>query len=486
MLHPDALVLGEAASTIALVYWLYSALLLITLVLSTPWWLWQMLRHGKYRSGWSERLGSVPKRLHAREGVPIIWIHAVSVGEVLAVTQLVAELKRQLHDYRIVISTTTDTGQKLARQKFGDDNVFRAPLDLPWAVQAFLDALRPRMLVLAESEFWPNLLHNAHRSGAAVAVVNARVSDRSLPRYKRFRALFTRVLSDVDLLLAQSEEDARRLVAIGAPAERAHVGGNLKFEVKPPPRGEIHTRLGDAIQRDSIGPVIVAGSTLEGEEAMLLDAFRAIRNRYRQAVLILAPRHPERFDSVAELLPLSGLPFVRRSQFDLPLLRNPRMSGTPEGNALVPSAGTSPVPDGSSLAGGVLLLDTIGELASVYEFADLAFIGGSLVPKGGHNVLEPAYFGVPILVGPHTENFRDIVDIFRRADALRVVTSETLTPLMLDLVENFEERERLGRNARDVMHSQQGATRRTAEALITLLPDAQSHPVNATVTEHRA
>ncbi len=164
-------------------YWVYSALLVVTLALSTPWWLWHMLRHGKYRSGWSERLGSVPKRLRRHEGAPTIWIHAVSVGEVLAVTQLVGELKQQLRDYRIVVSTTTDTGQKLAQQKFGEANVFRAPLDLPWAVQAFMDAIRPRMLVLAESEFWPNLLHSAHQSGAAVAVVNARVSDRSLPRY---------------------------------------------------------------------------------------------------------------------------------------------------------------------------------------------------------------------------------------------------------------------------------------------------------------
>jgi len=483
------------------VYWLYSALLLISLVLSAPWWLWQMLRHGKYRSGWSERLGSVPRRLRAYDGVPTIWIHAVSVGEVLAITQLVAELKSQLQDYRIVVSTTTDTGQKLARQKFGDENVFRAPLDLPWAVQAFLDALRPRMLVLAESEFWPNLLHCGHEASVAVAVVNARVSDRSLPRYKRFRWLFARVLANVDLLLAQSEEDARRLVAIGAPAELIHVGGNLKFEVKPPARGEIHAWLADAMQHEGIGPVIVAGSTLEGEEAMLLDAFRAVRERYPQALLIVAPRHPERFESVAALLASSGLPFVRRSQLnfpliptagmsgaadDLPFIRSPRMSRAPGGNALIPTAGTSAVPGGRSLAGCVLLLDTIGELASVYEFADMAFIGGSLVPKGGHNVLEPAYFGVPILVGPHTENFRDIIDIFRRADALRIVTAETLAPVMLDLLANVEQREHLGRNAQDVMRSQQGATRRTAEALLELLPDAQGHPVSTAATEHRA
>jgi 3-deoxy-D-manno-octulosonic-acid transferase len=465
------------------VYWIYSALLLVTLVLSAPWWLWQMLRHGKYRAGWSERLGSVPKRLRQNVSSETIWIHAVSVGEVLAITQLVAELKAQLRDYRIVVSTTTDTGQKLARQKFGEGNVFRVPLDLPWAVQAFLDALRPRMLVLAESEFWPNLLHCAHDAGVVVAVVNARVSDRSLPRYQRFRRLFTRVLANVDLLLAQSEEDARRLVAIGAPAERVHVGGNLKFDVKPPARTEINTRLAESIERDGIGPVIVAGSTLEGEEAMLLDAFRAVRERYAQAMLLLAARHPERFESVAVLLASSGLPFQRRSQWnDLPLIPTEGMGGAPGNLPPISTAGMRAAPADTSLAGGVLLLDSIGELAGLYEFADLAFIGGSLVPKGGHNVLEPAYFGVPILVGPHTENFRDIIEIFRRADALRVVTSQTLTQTVLTLLDNYQERERLGRNAEEVMRSQQGATRRTVEALLNLLPKpSRRQPAEATV-----
>jgi 3-deoxy-D-manno-octulosonic-acid transferase len=418
-----------------------------------------MLHHGKYRSGWSERLGSVPTRLRGHKAMPILWIHAVSVGEVLAISELVAELKAELRNYEILVSTTTDTGQKLARQKFGEENVFRAPLDLPWAVQSFLDVLRPRMLVLAESEFWPNLLHKAHESGAAVAVVNARVSDRSLPRYKRFRRLFTPVLANVDLLLAQSEEDARRLVAIGARVESVYVGGNLKFEVKPPARGEIHTTLAGAIHRDNIGPVIVAGSTLEGEESMVVEAFSAVRERYPKAMVILAPRHPERFDSVAALLASSDLPYVRRSQL---------------------------APDGSLLHRGVLLLDSIGELAGIYEFADLAFIGGSLVPKGGHNVLEPAHFGVPILAGPHTENFRDIVDIFRRADALRVVTPETLSSVMLDLLANVEERERLGHNAQAVMRSQQGATKRTAKALLALLNEVQTDAVNTATTEHHA
>jgi 3-deoxy-D-manno-octulosonic-acid transferase len=424
------------------VYVGYSALLLLLLLLSVPWWLWQMLRHGKYRAGWSERLGSVPRRLRTGK-IETIWIHAVSVGEVLAITRVVDELRTQLPHWRLVVSTTTDTGQKLARQKFGHENVFYLPLDLPWAVQAYVDALQPRLLVLAESEFWPNLLHCTCQSGAAIAVVNARVSDRSLPRYLRFRRFFERVLDDVSVFLAQSPEDATRLVAIGAPSALVHVGGNLKFDVAPPRRVEIVDRIAEEIRRENLGPVIVAGSTLDGEETMLLKAFRAVCEQQPSAMLLLAPRHPERFAGVAALLASSGIQFQRRSQW----------SGEP----LVP--------------GSVLLLDTIGELASSYQFADLALVGGSLVPKGGHNILEPAYLGVPILVGSHTENFRDIVEIFRRADAVTVVTLQTLTTTILNLLSKPEERARLGRNAKEVLREQQGATRRAVDAILGLLRD---------------
>src|SRR5450631_4143106 len=249
------------------VYFVYSALLLLALLLSTPWWLLEMARHGKYRIGWRERLGMVPNRLFDRVSPDTIWIHAVSVGEVLAVSRMVDELKARLPGWRVVISTTTDTGQKLARQRFGDSDVFYFPLDFGFAVGAYLQALRPKLLVLAESEFWPNLLHEARLSGAATAVVNARVSDRSLPRYQRFRKLLERVMQNVDVFLAQSDEDARRLVQIGAPAERVHVGGNLKFEVKPPEEPPIFARFGAAVRREEIGPLMVAGSTLDGEEA---------------------------------------------------------------------------------------------------------------------------------------------------------------------------------------------------------------------------
>ena len=369
---------------------------------------------------------------------------------------MVEELKASLPGWRVVVSTTTDTGQALARQRFGDSNVFYFPLDLSFAVKAYLRALKPKLLVLAESEFWPNLLHQAHEMGVPVAVVNARVSDRSLPRYLRFRSLLRGVMRDVDVFLAQSEEDAQRLVEIGAPPERVHVGGNLKFEVKPAARPAIVDAFAEAVQRDPFGPVIVAGSTLDGEETIMLTCFQRVLQTYPAAVLVLAPRHPERFAAVEVLLGASGLHWQRRSSWE-----------------------------GESLQqGSVFLLDTIGELASLYQFADLAFVGGSLVPKGGHNVLEAAQFGVAILVGPFTENFRDIITIFNRGEALHMVTIASLPETMLELLANHSEREQLGRRALNVMQKQQGATERTVAALVKLL-SSEATPKVASVSVPR-
>ena len=433
-------------------YSVYSVLLLLALIFSAPWWLLEMVRHGKYRTGWRERWGGVPDRLFNQVAVNTIWIHAVSVGEVLAMSRVIEELTARLPGWRIVVSTTTDTGQRLARQRFGENDVFYFPFDLPFAVRPYLHALRPRLVVLAESEFWPNLLHLAQESGAAVAVVNARISDRSLPRYVRFRMLMERLLANAHLFLAQSEEDARRLVQIGAPAERVHVSGNLKFEVKPAGESAIAAMLKTAIAREEIGPVIVAGSTLDVEEVMLLNTFREVLTRYPGALLVLAPRHPERFGTVGSLLEGSDLRFQRRSDWD----------------------GERPI------SGSVLLLDTIGELASLYEFADVAFVGGSLVPRGGHNILEAAQFGVPILVGPHTENFRDIVQVFRDADAIRETAPPGLTSTVLRLIEDYDGRVALGQRAAAVMRAQQGTTERTVQALLELLP---GQPVAAVTSQ---
>ncbi len=437
------------------VYSLYSILLFVALVVSAPWWLLEMLRHGKYRAGLGERLGKVPERIFNQVATNTIWVHAVSVGEVLAISQVIDELMTQLPGWRVIVSTTTDTGQRLARERFGENNVFYVPVDLPFAVRAYLQALRPKLLVLAESEFWPNLLRLARLSGASVAVVNARVSDRSLPGYLRIQKLLRRVMQNVQLFLAQSEEDARRLIQVGALPERVHVSGNLKFEVKPSARPAI-TAAFAAMKRGEASPLLVAGSTLDGEETMLIDMFRQVVARHPNGVLLLAPRHPQRFEVVASLVASSGLGYKRRSHWK----------------------------ENDPIAGGVFLLDSIGELASLYEFADVAFVGGSLVPRGGHNVLEAAQFGTPILVGPHTENFRDIIDIFRRADALREVTPQSLTATVLHLLENEDERTALGRRALEVVRSQRGATEKTVSGLLELL-SAQGALSRAEATAER-
>jgi 3-deoxy-D-manno-octulosonic-acid transferase len=423
-------------------YFLWSVALALGLILGLPYWLYQMLRHGKYRQGLGERLGCVPDRLRVGSNLPVIWVHAVSVGEVIAVTGLIEQLRAH-SGRRIVVSTTTDTGQKLARQKFGPENVFYFPVDLPFAVQPYLALLRPEMMVIAETEFWPNTLRAGKRARAKIAVVNARISDKSLTGYIRFERLLSPVLNEIDLFLAQTAEDALRLKQIGAPEERIQVSGNLKFDAELPEPPEIAHTLKDQIAREGAGPVLVCGSTVEGEEPLLLGAYSNFLVAHPRSVMILAPRHPERFAEVAELLQRLSVAFIRRSLWN-----------------------------GESLAGKVLLLDSIGELTSLYGLADAAFVGGSLVARGGHNILEPARHGVPIIVGNHTENFRDIVGLFESRDAVRVVGPAELPLLLMHLFEkeNEQERKGIGARAAETVRSQRGATARTLEALEHLLP----------------
>ena len=425
-------------------YLLCSALLAVVLVLGSPYWLFEMLRHGKYRRGLWQRFGRVPKRFRTSTK-PSIWIHAVSVGEVLALSELVPALRAQFPDHRIVISTTTDTGQKLANARFGAESVFYFPLDFAFSVRRWVAALRPALIVIAETEFWPNLLRVAHQSGGRVAIVNARISDRSLPGYRRWRKVLTRVLRNVDLFLAQTPEDARRLVVIGADADRVLVGGNLKYDVPSPPATPIVSQLRVALAASGSGPVLVCGSTVEGEEELLAAAFQSVLASYPGAVMLLAPRHPERFDDVAGLLQQLEIKFWKRSRWN-----------------------------GGPLSGAVLLIDSIGELSSLYALADLAFVGGSLVPSGGHNIIEPAQHGVPILVGSHTENFRDIVELFQSRDAVRVVSPSDLSSVFLQLLGDENQGRELGRRAAETLESQRGATHRTLQKLRELLV-AQSH-----------
>ncbi|MBI3478220.1 MAG: 3-deoxy-D-manno-octulosonic acid transferase [Acidobacteria bacterium] len=421
-------------------YGLYSALLFLFLLLTLPYWLLQMLRHGKYRAGLSQRLGRVPSAFLTPSPKRTIWVHAVSVGEVVASSAVIEALQAKFPSHRMVVSTTTDTGQKLAARRFGADNVIYFPLDFGFAIRPYLAALRPELVVIAETEFWPNFLLLTKRSGARVAVINSRISDRSLPGYQRLHFWLPAVLKNIDLFLAQNEEDGRRLIEIGASAERVSVTGNLKFDVAPPPAPAIVASLRDSVRESATGPVLVCGSTVEDEEGSLLSAFRNLLVDHPKAVMILAPRHPERFVEVAELVEKLGFRMLRRSLW----------SGEP-------------------LAGSVFLVDSIGELAALYSLATVAFVGGSLVPRGGHNILEPAMYGVPVVTGNHYENFRDIVNYFRERNAVRVVGLAELPLVFMELIENAGERDTLGRNALAALESQRGATVRTVDALVQLM-----------------
>ena len=443
--HPKTSGAGDCLEWLDLISslysFLYSVALAVGMLASLPYWLFQMARHGKYRKGLAERLGRVPSRLQlpGREE-PAIWVHSVSVGEVLAVAGLVEELRHRFPRDRIFISTTTDTGQALARQRFGEANVFYFAMDFAFAIRPYMRALRPRLVVIAETEFWPNFLRLAHASGARIAVVNARISDRSWPRYRRFRGLLRRLLANVDLFLAQTQEDAARLRDIGAGPERVRVSGNLKFDIPAPAPPAIVESLRKSIAASAAGPVLVCGSTVDGEEPLLLKAFENLLVQHPRALMILAPRRPERFGAVAALLERMSIRFWRRSAWN-----------------------------GEALSAGVFLLDTIGELAALYALADVAFVGGSLVAHGGHNIIEPAQHGVATVVGNHTENFRDIVSLFRSRDAVRIVGPAELPLVLLELLANDAERIALGRRAAETMRSQIGATARTADELQALL-----------------
>jgi 3-deoxy-D-manno-octulosonic-acid transferase len=427
-------------------YAFYSALLALFLVLTLPYWVLQMMRHGKYRAGLRQRFGAVPPALAGRGVEPTIWVHAVSVGEVVASSAVVVALREKFPSHRVLISTTTSTGQKLAAQRFGAENVFYFPMDFALAIRPYLDALRPELVVVAETEFWPNFLRLSKRCGARVAVINCRISDRSLPGYKRFRfwlpRLLEKTLENVDIFLAQTEEDRERLIEIGAAETKITVAGNLKFDVAPPPMPKIVASLRQDFSHSGVEPVLVCGSTLEDEEGLLLSTFRNILANHPKAVMILAPRHPERFLEVAALVEQLGFRLWRRSLWS-----------------------------GEALAGGVFLVDSIGELAALYSLATVAFVGGSLVPRGGHNILEPALYGVPIVIGNHYENFRDVVNFFASRNAVRIVGLAELPLVFIELIDNINERRTLGRNALAALESQRGATDRTVAALVELMSE---------------
>jgi 3-deoxy-D-manno-octulosonic-acid transferase len=427
------------------VYLLYSFLTAVVFVVASPYFLYQALRHHKYVGSIAQRLGYLPVSFNL-DGDESIWVHAVSVGEVLSARPLISELRASYPKLRLFLSTTTLTGQELARHAVADvDGVFYFPFDWPITARRTLNVVRPRLFVMTETEIWPNLLRECKRRGVKTLMVNGRISHRSFPRYRLVRPFMKRVLADIDRFCVQGEETSRRLIELGADPARIIVTGSLKFdslESSPVP-GRGRERVLRFFRVPPGRSVIIAGSTLKGEEDPVIRAFNRIRASGMNALLVLAARHPERFDEVERLCRHEGLTVLRRSEL--------LIDTEPRADAVV--------------------LDTIGELALLYQIATVVFVGGSLVPAGGHNILEPAWYGKPVVFGPHMQNFGEIAETFlTNGAAIQVRTAGELEETMLSLIGDPVRRARVGAAARALVESNRGARDRTLVVIRDLLP----------------
>ncbi|MDN5871550.1 MAG: lipid IV(A) 3-deoxy-D-manno-octulosonic acid transferase [Nitrococcus sp.] len=428
---------------------LYSALLYLAIPAVLARLLLRSLRAPSYRRRWAERFALIPPV----PGRPI-WIHAVSVGETLAAIPLIKRLLEGHPGIPIVITTTTPTGSERVRALLGK-RVWHcyAPYDLPDVMARFFRRIEPRLIIIMETEIWPNLLAAARRRGIPVVLANARLSARSAARYRRVACLLRSALRAYHTIAAQSAADARRFRALGAPAERVQISGNVKFDLEIgagciAAGRELRARLG------AHRPVWIAASTHQGEESLVLEAHRGVRARAPQALLILAPRHPERFDAVAALCRRRGMKTACRSAGD-------SVRSTTE----------------------VYLADTMGELPQLYAAADVAFVGGSLVPVGGHNVLEAAALGLPVLVGPHVFNCAEIIACMETAEGLlRIANTASLARAVADLLVNERHRRALGERAQRQVIANKGAAQRLYEIIRALLTEP---PARAALSESR-
>jgi 3-deoxy-D-manno-octulosonic-acid transferase len=428
----------------------YRFFTLLAVFALAPYYAWRGWRRGEPWQTFRERLGHVPEAIAvAAANGRAIWIHAVSVGEVLAAQPVVERLKARYPERAIFVSTTTETGQKLARERLKPaSGVFYFPLDSTGAVRRVLRTIRPAIVIVMETEIWPNFLREAHEAGIPVVFANARISKRSFARYRRWKFLledfFTETLWNGDLFLAQTREDAARLSEMGAPEERIVVTGNLKYDAEPPALGQFGLWLAEQIKSQERWPVVVAGSVMAGEEEAVLAAWDAVQRQWRRALMVLAPRKPDRFDEAAGIAADAGWNVTRRSRLDL----------------------KSPLGENTD----ILLLDSIGELAAIYSLGDAVFVGGSLVPSGGHNVLEPAWFGRAPVFGPSMENFAKMAEDFLAANAgIRVNNGPHLGKVWVQLIENDRLREQVGSAARALSERDTGATARTLERIGEIL-----------------
>ncbi|HKE57052.1 MAG TPA: 3-deoxy-D-manno-octulosonic acid transferase, partial [Pyrinomonadaceae bacterium] len=416
-------------------YLAYSLLLTVGLLILIPRFLFHAIVHGKYIAGFRERLGSIPPIPGQKR---VIWLHCVSVGETQAARPLVERLRQEFPQFSLVVSTITLTGQKLAREVFADqvERVFYFPFDWRWTARKSIAAINPSLVLIMETELWPNFLRECQRQRLPVALVNGRISRQSFRRYQLIGFFFSRVLASLNLAVMQSETDAARIADLGLAANKIVTAGNMKFDSKPIAASVETTRqLRERFALDNSAPLILAASTHAPEEKIILDCIRNLRSTIdSKPRLMLAPRHPERFREVATLLQNSGLAWARRTD----------------------------LPAETDQSAEVILLDTIGELPATYALATIVFVGGSLIDRGGHNVLEPAATGVCVVTGAYTHNFEAIVKSLLEANAIiqlppleiPAITSE-LTKVLADLLANPEVRNDLGNRARQTVELNQ-------------------------------
>ena len=428
-------------------YAAYSVLTVAFFVVVSPYLLYQALRYRKYITSLPQRLGYLPLSFNL-DGDESIWVHAVSVGEVLTARALLPELRERYPRLRIFLSTTTMTGQQIARNNLQYvDEVFYFPFDLGFIVNRMLRLVKPRIFIMMETEIWPNLLRACHRAGVKTVLVNGRISSRSYPRYRLVRPFIRRVLRHIDRFCMQSEESARRIIDIGAPRERVTVTGSLKFDSlelpgpTAPDRGRNRVLRYFRISPDR--PVVIAASTLKGEEEPVLEAFQRIRATMTNALLIIAPRKPERFDDAERIARRAGWNVARRSEL--------RVDSEPRHD--------------------VVVLDTIGELAQLYQVATAVFVGGSLVDAGGHNILEPAVFGKPIVFGPYMQNFAEIARTFvDNGASIQIRSPRELETALLELLSDPVRRASLGAAARALVEANRGARGKSLAVIAQVLP----------------
>jgi len=418
--------------------WTYSILYTALLILYLPLFIYRVLVQGKNPGVLFKRMGAPPLRTSTHPTKPSLWIHAVSVGEVKAIEPLVEALA--LSRDQLFISTITDTGQSVAKSRFRDRAcVFYFPFDWKWICRLYLRRLSPTCVLLAETEIWPNFISAAESLDIPVLLINGRISDGSLRRYRRIRFFLRPLLRRISHFCVQTRQDQDRFIELGAASSRVHQLGNLKYDyqlAQLPEQTVMLQLIQTVLKPDPNDLLWICGSTREGEEQILLEAFQSLSQDFPSLRLLLAPRHPHRVDEIARLTENRQMSYLRRSEL------NSQNPDPPE----------------------VLLLDTIGELAYLYQLADVVFVGGSLVPTGGHNIIEVAYFSKPILFGPHMENFKEITEAFLESDAaLQVHSGEELSVKIGELLKDPSKRKALGGNARQVIGDNQGAVGRTLE-----------------------